>query len=88
MLVHVEGLTEVHPTNTAIRFMNALSRLPDTRDYLTTKITPESEEFWGDFSSAANLFASLAEPGIISITKAYLDAIDVAWVIVTENVGA
>ena len=86
MRLHVAGLTEVHPTLTAIHFLSALGQLPGSSNYLASKVTPESRAWWGDFSAAAGFVDSLNQPGIISIVRGSLDALDVAWVLIIEHV--
>lgn len=88
MQVHVAGLSEVHPTYTAIHFMNALPQLPRSLDYLASKVTPESRPTWGDFNEASGFFDALSEPGIVSIVRAFPNALDVAWVLIVEDVGS
>jgi hypothetical protein len=83
--LHVAGLTEVHPTFTAMHFLSALGQLPGSSNYLGSKVTPESRAWWGDFSAAAGFIDSLNQPGIISIVRGFPDALDVAWVLIIEN---
>jgi hypothetical protein len=74
----------VDPAGTALCFIQALQDPSAYRQALTNLTTPESREAWGDFSSAAALFAEIANAGLA--TPGQRPVPDVAYVAVMRDV--
>jgi hypothetical protein len=75
-----------HPLTVALEFVRALGAPVLDTAWLRQLVTPESQEHWGDFSSAKDVYDSIEKPGFGSTINQPEGAPDVGYFKVLSGV--